>query len=37
MAVIFASDVVTRVMALGLDPRVLTVSDLAAVIDAVSE
>lgn len=37
MAVIFASDIVTRVVALGLDPRVLTVSDLAAVIDAVSE
>ena len=30
-AVIFASDIVTRVIALGLDPRVLTVSDLVAV------
>jgi CBS domain-containing protein len=30
-AVIFASDIVTRVIALGLDPGVLTVSDLVAV------
>ena len=36
-AVIFASDIVTRVVALGLDPRVLTVSDLAAVIVTVCE
>lgn len=36
-AVIFATDIVTRIVALGLDARVLTVSDLLDVLELSAE